>query len=291
MAVEQIATSGRSLDVLVGPAGTGKSTTMAGLRAVWEAEHGAGSVLGLAPSAAAAEVLAGELGIDTENTAKWLYEHRQEAERLSRAGGSSPRSSGRPARRSGAVRRCDDASPRPRTRWPAGGSGEANSSSSRKPPWRARSLSTNWSRAASDAGAKVLLVGDQAQLSAVEAGGMFAALVRDRDGLAPELSDVRRFHNAWEQRASVQLRAGSEDAIDAYEAHDRIVSGDRDEMLDAVFAAWKRRRRIGTHEPDDRGRSGHRQRAQRPGPGRPDLRRAGDRRGRQRRRWRNGGGG
>ena len=28
--------------------------------------------------------MAGELGIDTENTAKWLYEHRQEAERLSR---------------------------------------------------------------------------------------------------------------------------------------------------------------------------------------------------------------
>ena len=58
---------------------------MAGLRAVWEAEHGAGSVLGLAPSAAAAEVLADELGIDTENTAKWLYEHRREAERLHRS--------------------------------------------------------------------------------------------------------------------------------------------------------------------------------------------------------------
>jgi hypothetical protein len=46
-AVEQIATSGRVLDVLVGPAGTGKSTTVAGLRAAWEAEHGPGSVLGL----------------------------------------------------------------------------------------------------------------------------------------------------------------------------------------------------------------------------------------------------
>ena len=68
---------------------------------------------------------------------------------------------------------------------------------------------------------------------------MFAALVRDRNGLAPELSDVRRFHSVWEQRASVELRAGSEEAIDAYEAHDRIVSGARDEMLDAIFAAWK----------------------------------------------------
>jgi hypothetical protein len=58
VAVEQIATSGRSLDVLVGPAGTGKSTTMAGLRAAWEAEHGRVRCWGLAPSAAAAEVLA-----------------------------------------------------------------------------------------------------------------------------------------------------------------------------------------------------------------------------------------
>jgi hypothetical protein len=74
VAVEKIATSGRPADVLVGPAGTGKSTMMEGLRVAWEAEHGARSVIGLAPSAAAAEVLADELGIDTENTAKWLTE-------------------------------------------------------------------------------------------------------------------------------------------------------------------------------------------------------------------------
>jgi len=81
LAVEKIATSGRRLDVLVGPAGTGKSTTMAGLRAAWEAEHGPGSVAGLASSAAAAEVLADELGIETENTAKWLHEWRQSTSR------------------------------------------------------------------------------------------------------------------------------------------------------------------------------------------------------------------
>jgi len=34
LAVEQIVTSGRVLDVLVVPAGTGKSITMGGLRAV-----------------------------------------------------------------------------------------------------------------------------------------------------------------------------------------------------------------------------------------------------------------
>ena len=38
----------------------------------------------------------------------------------------------------------------------------------------------------------------------------------------------------------MQLRAGSQDAIGAYEAHERIASGERDEMLDAVFAAWQR---------------------------------------------------
>ena len=42
LAVEKIATSGRVLDVLVGPAGTGKSTAMAGLRAAWEQVHGPG---------------------------------------------------------------------------------------------------------------------------------------------------------------------------------------------------------------------------------------------------------
>ena len=48
-------------------------------------------------------------------------------------------------------------------------------------------------RAAATAGAKVVLVGDQAQLSSVDAGGMFAALVRDREGLAPELPTCAAF--------------------------------------------------------------------------------------------------
>jgi conjugative relaxase-like TrwC/TraI family protein len=238
VAVEQIATSSRSLDVLVGPAGTGKSTTMAGLRVVWEAEHGSGSVLGLAPSAAAAEVLAGELGIDTENTAKWLYEHRQEAERLSRLAAlrRELRSSRASERHRSPVRRRIAAAEAEVARWQLRrGQIVIVEEATLAGTFALDELVT----AAKDAGAKVLLVGDQAQLSAVEAGGMFAALVRDRDGLAPELSDVRRFHNVWEQKASIELRAGSEEAIDAYEDHNRIVSGARDEMLDAIFAAWQ----------------------------------------------------
>jgi conjugative relaxase-like TrwC/TraI family protein len=238
LAIEQVAGSGRSVDVLVGPAGSGKSTTMAGLRAVWEAEHGPGSVLGLAPSAAAAEVLAAELGIDTENTAKWLYEHHQEPERQGKIAQLrrvvvDPRTS--PLRRS-ALR------------------SQVASLEAEVAAWRLSagqlvivdeaSLAGTFAldelvTAAIKVGAKVLLVGDGAQLSSVEAGGMFAALVSDRDGSVPALNDVLRFREAWEKAASIELRAGSDDAIDAYLTHDRVDEGNRDGMLDALYRGWK----------------------------------------------------
>jgi ATP-dependent exoDNAse (exonuclease V) alpha subunit len=92
---------------------------------------------------------------------------------------------------------------------------------------------------ARDAGAKVVLVGDWAQLTGIEAGGIFRALVADRDGAAPTLTDVRRFRSDWEKSSSVDLRAGREDSIDAYLAQHRVLDGSRSEMLDAVYQAWK----------------------------------------------------
>ena len=74
-ALAMVAVSGRTLDVLVGPAGAGKTTAMNALRRAWQSQHGEGSVIGLAPSAAAAQVLAEELGIVTENTAMWITRH------------------------------------------------------------------------------------------------------------------------------------------------------------------------------------------------------------------------
>ncbi|RAC91330.1 hypothetical protein DN549_35610, partial [Burkholderia multivorans] len=47
-ALMKIVVSGQMLDVLVGPAGAGKTTAMSALRRAWEKEHGAGSVVGLA---------------------------------------------------------------------------------------------------------------------------------------------------------------------------------------------------------------------------------------------------
>ena len=79
--------------------------------------------------------------------------------------------------------------------------------------------------AALDAGAKVVLAGDPAQLSSVDAGGMFRTLVRDRGEDAPTLEHVRRFTATWEKRASLQIRRGEVAALTAYDAHERITGG------------------------------------------------------------------
>jgi conjugative relaxase-like TrwC/TraI family protein len=60
--IAHFVSSGRALAVGIGPPGTGKSTTMAAMRAAWEGATG-GRVIGFAPSAAAASVLGDELGV------------------------------------------------------------------------------------------------------------------------------------------------------------------------------------------------------------------------------------
>jgi ATP-dependent exoDNAse (exonuclease V) alpha subunit len=87
-------------------------------------------------------------------------------------------------------------------------------------------------------GAKVLLVGDPAQLSPVAAGGAFRLLVTDRAD-APELVDVRRFRHEWEAAASLALRDGRATAAHAYFHHGRVHDGDRDTMLEAIYQAWR----------------------------------------------------
>ncbi|MHB1738272.1 MAG: AAA family ATPase [Actinomycetes bacterium] len=71
-AAEAVITSGHLLDVLVGPAGSGKTTTLAALTSGWS--QNLGPVVGLAPSATAAHTLSSSLGVTCETTAKWLYE-------------------------------------------------------------------------------------------------------------------------------------------------------------------------------------------------------------------------
>jgi len=244
LCVEQITTSGRVLDVLVGPAGTGKSTAMAGLRAVWEFEHGAGSVTGLAPSAAAAEVLGDDMGIDTDNLAKWLYEHRQHGQRFRELeqmrekvelAGRVPS----PAL-AASIRQREETL----TRWSLRtGQLVVVDEASLASTFALDELMS----AALDARAKVVLVGDWAQLSSVDAGGMFRTLVRDRGDGAATLADVRRFRANWEKQASLGVRNGSSSALATYATHGRIADGTRDDMLDALYAAWKNDTDRGLH--------------------------------------------
>jgi conjugative relaxase-like TrwC/TraI family protein len=239
LAIEQVATSGRVLDVLCGPAGAGKSSAMAGVRAVWDEEHGPGSVVGLAPSAAAAEVLADELGIATENTAKWLVEHRKVPALVTK----------RERLAINLVRHPHPASQHANAMRARLSALEAAIAERRLRPDQLvvvdeASLAGTLAldeivTAAKDAGAKVLLVGDWGQLGAVEAGGAFSLLVRDRGDRVPELCEVRRFTAEWERSASVALRSGEAAALAAYAEHDRIEGGAREELLDVVHAAWR----------------------------------------------------
>ena len=197
-AMTKIATSGRVIDVLVGPAGAGKTTALASLRAAWEHEHGEGSVVGLAPSATAAAVLGEDLNIGTENTARWLALHDHAGV----------------AFQAGQLVIVDEAS--------LAGTFTLD---------RIAGL-------AAHAGAKVLLVGDWAQLQAVDAGGAFTMLVAERAD-PPELTDIHRFTNGWEKTASLMLRHADPAAIDQYETHGRLIGGDLDQVTAQAYEAWR----------------------------------------------------
>ena len=93
--------------------------------------------------------------------------------------------------------------------------------------------------AARGAGAKVLLVGDWAQLGAVEAGGAFGLLARDRGDRVPELSDVRRFLAPWETAPASQLRLGEASCLEDYAGHGGSPAGRARRCSTASTPAWK----------------------------------------------------
>lgn len=240
-AAVQIVTAGRVVEVLVGPAGTGKTTTMAGVRAMWEAQHGPGSVVGLAPSAMAAQVLAADLGIVTDNTAQWIAQQDQQAPRehrirlLTAAIGTADN-----PRRLQGLQAALERVQAEYDRWrlhpgqllivdEAGMAGTFTLA--------------RLAGQAADADAKLLLVGDPCQLSAVETGGAFGLLCT-RHPNPPTLTQVRRFvdpdgtRRVWEEAAADRLRTGDPTALADYADHDRIRSGELDEMTDAAYTAW-----------------------------------------------------
>lgn len=259
-AIEAVATSGRRLDLMVGPAGAGKTTALSALVDAWQAEHGAGSVTALAPSSAAAEVLGESLGAPADNVSMWLTLRRAAAERDSHIsflrqagewidqGGRvadirdslavvDPTTAGLPDRR---IRAAIDAAlhriennPVPQARLEAGDLIIVDEAS------MAATIPLREIVAQADAaGAKVLAVGDPDQLSAVEAGGAFGMLIDAQPEKVASLKTIHRFVDDWQGPASLALRAGDRRAVETYTTQGAVQSGAQEEVLDQVHAAW-----------------------------------------------------
>ena len=120
---------------------------------------------------------------------------------------------------------------------------------------------------ATAAGAKVLLVGDHRQLSAVDAGGAFGLLAEH--GAARELRSLWRFRHRWEAGASRLLRHGHPSVVDTYATHDRIRAGEADTMVEAAYQAWQRHTQTGQSAVLLATDAAHRRRPQRPRARRP----------------------
>lgn len=238
-----VTTSGRVVDVLEGPAGTGKTTTMAGVRAIWEAEHGPGSVAGLAPSSKAAEVLAADLGITTDNTAQWLAQQAVQPARADRITDLEQRLAHpdlAAAVRAAMTRQLETTRTEYR-RWAlAPGQLLIVDEAGMTGTFALDRLASQ----AAEAGAKLLLIGDPKQLSAVEVGGAFGMLTAARQD-TPRLSVIRRFtdddgaRRRWEEAASMAVRVGDIRGARPYFDHERVQAGAHEEMLDAAYRAWR----------------------------------------------------
>ncbi|MEW1820399.1 MobF family relaxase [Arthrobacter sp. NPDC080031] len=238
-AAANVLLSGNRLDAVVGPAGTGKTTTLGAVKVGWEAEFGAGTVVGLAPAAASAEVLGRELSMVTDNVAKWLYES------VGQGAGS------RAARFFDAEQQLKNhiTDRSPHSTQLAQTAARLAAEQNR---WRfhrnqlvvideASMVSTLQLSAlvqqARDADAKILLVGDPGQLDAIDAGGILGWL--ERQNKTVRLNTIWRFEQRWEQDASLKLRAGDSAAITDYERHGRIRHGAYLDMVDDAYLSWE----------------------------------------------------
>jgi hypothetical protein len=193
-AVYGIMTSGRLVDILIGPAGTGKSYAMGTLAELWRACTG-GQVIGVATSENAAQVLGAEIGA-AQNIARFLAQA----------------AAGRAGLAAGDLLIVDEA-------------GMVDTAQL-----------TALHRLAADAGAKMLLTGDPAQLPSVGAGGMLGLLARQYGYY--QLTQVQRMAEEWEQEASLRLRAGEAGVLADYDRHGRLLDGTAEEMATAAYRAW-----------------------------------------------------
>lgn len=194
----------RRLELIVGPAGTGKTTA---LRTATHLLNKAGKpIFGVAPTAAAAQVLADETGMTADTLDKLLYEHHQ-----------------------------PDRPPHPAYDLPADTTIILDEAGTASTPNLAQ-----LARLAHEKGWRVVMVGDPQQFNAVGRGGMFTHLTQQHDSV--HLDEVHRFVHEWERQASLRLRTGDPTVLQKYDRHGRLHGGSLEEMESEIIAAWKQAR-------------------------------------------------
>ena len=197
--VRQMCTSGARVQLAIAPAGAGKTTAMRALTLAWTQDGG--QVLGLAPSAAAARVLAEQTGIRTDTLAKltWSLQHSDLPEWAAAVGPST-------------LVIIDEAG-------------------------MADTLSLDTAvQFAVGRGASMRLVGDDQQLAAIGAGGVLRDITHTHGAL--RLTELYRFTDPAEAAASLALREGKPEAIDFYLNHGRVHVGDLATTTEDAFNAW-----------------------------------------------------
>ena len=188
-ALYHVLTSPRIVEILVGPAGSGKTRTL--VHAAWAWQQHGGHVIGLVTSQGARNVLA-RAGVPlAENTSVFLG--HLPGQRGALGIHDLPK---------GTLILIDEAS-----------------------MTSIADLADIITYAARH-GHKVIVCGDHAQLAAVESGGGMQLLV---GALAHvQLAEAVRFREQWEQDASLRLRAGDAAALEDYDNHGRIRGGSPD---------------------------------------------------------------
>jgi conjugative relaxase-like TrwC/TraI family protein len=186
------------LVLVVGPAGTGKTTMLR--RAAEDLRLKRRPVFAVAPTAKAAKVLRTETGMPADTVAKLLHEwrHRRPADAYRLPAGATLVLDEAGMTGTGALDRLV-----------------------------ALAVSQRW---------RLVLVGDPRQLQAVGRGGMFDELCRS--GRSHELATIHRFRHRWEQAASLKLRAGNPEALDAYIDHGRVTAGTFEQLAAEAVRHW-----------------------------------------------------
>ncbi|WP_370107468.1 MobF family relaxase [Nocardioides sp.] len=209
--VREMATSGARLQLAIAPAGSGKTTAMRALASAWA--DGGGTIIGLAPSAAAADALRSQIDTQTDTLAKLTHSLEQ-------------------ARETGAAM----------PDWVAG----IDSSTLVVIDEAGMADTLSLDAAVSyilERGGSVRLIGDDQQLSAIGAGGVLRDIRATHGAL--QLTELVRFKDPAEGAASLALREGKAEALGFYLDRHRVHVGDLATMTEDVFAAWQADRAAG----------------------------------------------